>query len=182
MQGQTRIGVPEADVSIRRATPRGHQAVLVGRPGHSLDGRSVILKATERLCWATLLCLPDEELVVVAARGEHLVVEGPLQTAHLLAVRRELPNNRWIAATAIAGMTNGVSVIVAEETAAGQRQTGFPKAPRKAAKGGPGRRCGGRGRRHENTCALRSTPTCIKVVAENTEAAVTVIRAENGRR
>jgi hypothetical protein len=77
-------GVPEADHPVRGATAGGEQPVLVRRPRDRLDRGLVLLELDEGVLGVQV---PDEELVVVAAGGELLVVVGPLQATDLLLVR-----------------------------------------------------------------------------------------------
>mmetsp|Transcript_35135 Transcript_35135/g.92252 ORF Transcript_35135/g.92252 Transcript_35135/m.92252 type:complete len:214 (-) Transcript_35135:510-1151(-) len=56
-------------------------------PRDSLDGGRVLVEAQER---RRRVRRPDIELVVVAARGKLLAVEGPLQPTDLLLVPRQL--------------------------------------------------------------------------------------------
>ena len=55
----------------------------MGRPRDGLDGRDVLGVGVDRLQIAEV---PHEQLVVVSAGGQVLVVRRPLQTAHLLTV------------------------------------------------------------------------------------------------
>lgn len=89
--GGARLRVPEADAAVRRAAARGQEPALVRRPGDGLDGRRVVREALDGAV-AVLREAPDEELVVVAARGQLGVIEGPAQAAHLLPVGLQARN------------------------------------------------------------------------------------------
>ena len=75
--------VPEADASVSSSTSSGKKAVLVGTPTDGLHGSIVLREFCKRV---RTLCAPYEELVVVASRGELLVVERPFEPAYLLFV------------------------------------------------------------------------------------------------
>ena len=78
--------VPEANVAVSGAASGGQGPVLVGRPADGLDRRGVVCEVAERLAarpaargraGAAVLRRPDVERVVVAARGQQAIVEGP---------------------------------------------------------------------------------------------------------
>ena len=56
---------------------------MMWRPGDGLHRGNVLGVGVNGLQTAEI---PHEEFVVVAARGEVLIVRGPLQTAHLLTM------------------------------------------------------------------------------------------------
>ena len=80
--------VPELDAAVSRATARDEKALLVGAESERFNGSLVGCKAPERL--RLPVRRPDEELVIVAARGYLLLVEGPLQSTDLLLVASKL--------------------------------------------------------------------------------------------
>lgn len=73
--------IPEFDRLVSRAASRGQHSVVVRAPGQRLHGRAVRPESADG-CGAP--GAPEEELVVVASRGQQAVVKGPLQPAHLL--------------------------------------------------------------------------------------------------
>ena len=64
-------------------TSAGKESVVVRRPRDRLDSGDVLGKGVDGV---QRLQVPHEQLVVVAAGGEVLVVGGPLKTAHFLPV------------------------------------------------------------------------------------------------
>jgi len=80
MQGRVRGGVPEPDAPVGGASSGRKEAVLVGRPGDGLDRRRVLHEAQPR---AQRAVVPDEELVVVAPRGQLPPIGRPLEAANL---------------------------------------------------------------------------------------------------
>ena len=56
--------VPEPDLAISSAAATGQQPMLVRGPGNGLDGRHMLPKAGNMRGG---VCVPDEELVVIAA-------------------------------------------------------------------------------------------------------------------
>ncbi len=76
--------VPEADLPVGSAAARCEEVGLVGAPSEGLDRSSVVQDLVTR---GSLGGVPDVEDVVVAAAGELLAVDGPLEAADLLGVR-----------------------------------------------------------------------------------------------
>ena len=79
--------VPEPDVTVSRASASREKPILVGRPAYSLDSCGVLVELDNRL---VRVQIPNHKLIVVAARCQLLVVEAPLESAHLLFVADEL--------------------------------------------------------------------------------------------
>lgn len=67
--------VPETNAAICRAPAAGQQTVLMRRPRDGLDCGDVIRVS---LYWVDASHVPHEQLVVVTAGGQVLVIWGPL--------------------------------------------------------------------------------------------------------
>ena len=80
--------VPEADAAVRGAAAAGQQPVVMRRPGDRFHRRQVVRVG---LHGPEAGQVPHEELVVVAAAGQVLVVRRPLEAAHLLPVTGQPP-------------------------------------------------------------------------------------------
>mmetsp|Transcript_6390 Transcript_6390/g.26872 ORF Transcript_6390/g.26872 Transcript_6390/m.26872 type:complete len:411 (-) Transcript_6390:571-1803(-) len=116
-----RDGVPELDRAVRRAGARREEPAAVRTPRDRLDGRDVlgelarghVLPGVRQACAGAAAAatrrrrcrrrsaraqsrprVPDEELVVVAARGEQVAARRPTQPADLLPVRGGDPRTR----------------------------------------------------------------------------------------
>ena len=74
MQWLQRVRIPESDVAIGCSAARCQQTVLVWAPADGFDSCSVIMELDERLLRVQV---PDHEFIVIASRGELLVVEAP---------------------------------------------------------------------------------------------------------
>jgi hypothetical protein len=81
--GRASEGVSNFDGSISSPAAGNQQSVLVGRPGHGLDGSQVIGELDH---WLSEMAVPDEQAVVIASGAELLLVERPLESANLLLV------------------------------------------------------------------------------------------------
>lgn len=80
--------VPKADTTVGCASTAAHHSVLVRRPRDCLDSRLMLIELHQWL--ARSLPVPDEQLIVIASRGQLLLVWAPLEPAHFLLVAFEL--------------------------------------------------------------------------------------------
>jgi len=75
--------------SVRRPAPRKQQAVLVRRPRHRLYRCEVVGELDHGLAE---MPIPNQQFIVVSARTQLLLVEGPFQTTNLLLMATQ-PRN-----------------------------------------------------------------------------------------
>mmetsp|Transcript_28191 Transcript_28191/g.42678 ORF Transcript_28191/g.42678 Transcript_28191/m.42678 type:complete len:281 (+) Transcript_28191:125-967(+) len=80
--------VPESDTPISRATSATHRTMLMRRPCNSLHRGDVLAEFNQWLDVVRLV--PDQQLVIVASRGQLLLVRAPLEAADFLLVAFEL--------------------------------------------------------------------------------------------
>lgn len=80
--------IPESYTPVGCASPASQQPVLVGRPGDGLHGRQVVRVG---LHGRYIVHVPHKQLIVIAPRGQVLVVRWPLQPTHFLSVASEPP-------------------------------------------------------------------------------------------
>lgn len=66
--------IPELDGAVCCAATRGKEVVLVRRPGYSFHGGHVRAEAVQR---GLRELIPDEEFVIVSARGELAIIAVP---------------------------------------------------------------------------------------------------------
>ena len=79
--------IPEPNRAICSSAAARQQSVLVRGPGQSLNCGGMLRK----LVYGTRrVQVPNQKFIIVAARSEGLLVEGPFQAAHLLFVSCEL--------------------------------------------------------------------------------------------
>lgn len=76
--------IPELDRSVLRATASGQEALLVRAPSDRLDSCLVLVELSKGLRGAA--SAPQDQLVVVAAGSELLIVERPFEATYLLTV------------------------------------------------------------------------------------------------
>eukprot|EP00353_Schmidingerella_taraikaensis_P010825 CAMPEP_0185573784 /NCGR_PEP_ID=MMETSP0434-20130131/5399_1 /TAXON_ID=626734 ORGANISM="Favella taraikaensis, Strain Fe Narragansett Bay" /NCGR_SAMPLE_ID=MMETSP0434 /ASSEMBLY_ACC=CAM_ASM_000379 /LENGTH=89 /DNA_ID=CAMNT_0028190117 /DNA_START=522 /DNA_END=791 /DNA_ORIENTATION=+ len=82
--------VPKSDAAVSSATTRDQQSFLVRRPGERLD-RGLVAKEFPHGVRARLrVRRPDQELVIIASRGQLHVIVAPLQPTNFLSVAKEL--------------------------------------------------------------------------------------------
>ena len=80
--------IPEADTTVGRASTAAHHSMLVRRPCDGLDRSLVLVELDQRLTGR--LPVPNEQFVVVASRGQLLLVRAPFEPANFLLVALEL--------------------------------------------------------------------------------------------
>jgi hypothetical protein len=83
-----RQSVPEPDASVSCAPSTRQQPMLMWRPSYCFNSCNVIGEPS--LGTGTVMQAPNQQLVVVAARGQLLLVVTPLEAADFLLVPDQL--------------------------------------------------------------------------------------------
>jgi hypothetical protein len=86
--GRKSVGIPEPDAFVCCTTSAGEETMLVRRPCYSLD--CCLMMRELGLSCLIIVYTPEKKLVIIAPRGQLLLIETPLKAADFLLMANKL--------------------------------------------------------------------------------------------